>query len=177
MGLQGVSLLAMDESERLEKLMVIVETNTCAADGIQVSTGCTAGGRRLRVFEYGKSAAVFYDGRTGLGYRVATKPSFQADAATLAVKDGLIGAGQAVEESSQLERKITMNAFLRMTKDELFDSRKVRVDPKGLLLQQRIQPRQNCARCGEPIMDGKGITSGGEVVCYPCFHGYYYTHI
>ena len=60
----------------------------------------TAGSRRLKVFDYGKSAVVFYDGTTGIGYRVTTKPDFMTQAIKLAVKDGLVKEGQQVEDSS-----------------------------------------------------------------------------
>lgn len=174
MGLQGLLLLDMKEKEKRDKLMVIVETNTCSVDGIQVSTGCSAGGRRLKVFDYGRSAAVFYDGESGKGFRVATKPDFLGQATELAVKDGLISRGQVVEEFSQLERKIMMNAFLKMTREELLECREVRVTPRALLLQDLNQRRSVCARCGEVIMDGKGVTRNDEVLCYPCFYGSYY---
>lgn len=177
MGLRGLELLGMADKESREKLMVVVETNTCAADGIQISTGCTAGGRKLRVFEYGRSAATFYDGETGKGYRVATRPVFMAQATELAVKEGVITKGQKVEENSQLERKITMNAFLRLPTDELLVCREVKVIPKRLLLQGRNKTRSVCSRCGEVIMDGKGIRRDGEVLCEPCFSGSYYATV
>jgi formylmethanofuran dehydrogenase subunit E len=126
------------------------------------------------MFDYGRSAAVFYDGISGKGFRVSTKPNFQAQAAVLAVKDGLIKKGQKVEEFSQLEREVTMNAFLRMPKDDLLDCRPVTVKAVSLLRQGRKQPRSICARCGEVIMDGKGLRKNAEVVCFPCFYGSYY---
>ncbi len=174
MGLQGLALMGMKDKESRENLMVVVETNNCAADGIQISTGRTAGGRRLRVFEYGKSAATFYDGESGKGFRVATRPSFFAQATEQAVKDGLIARGQKVEENSQLERKVTMNAFLRMPTEELLACHEVRIVPKRLLAQVRDHTRSLCTRCGEVIMDGKGVRRNGEVFCDPCFYGSYY---
>jgi formylmethanofuran dehydrogenase subunit E len=177
MGLRGVELMGMEEKESREKLMVVVETNSCAADGIQISTGCTAGGRKLRVFEYGRSAATFYDGETGKGYRVATRPNFMARATELAVEDGMVSEGQKVEESSPLGRKVMMNAFLRLPIDELLSCSEVTIIPRRLLLQARGQPRTPCGRCGEVIMDGKGIRVDGEVLCEPCYHGSYYATV
>lgn len=174
MGLLGLELLDMVDKNKRENLMVAVETNNCSVDGIQVATGCSAGGRRLKMFDYGRSAAVFYDGLSGKGFRVFTRPNFQAQATELAVKDGLISKGQKVEEFSQLEREVTMNAFLRMTKEDLLDSRPVTVTAVSLLRRVRNQPRSICARCGEVIMDGKGLRRNAEVVCFPCFYGSYY---
>jgi formylmethanofuran dehydrogenase subunit E len=174
MGLRGLELLDVVDKKKRDSLMVVVEANNCTADGIQVATGCSAGSRRLRVFDYGRSAAVFYDGVSGRGFRVATRPEFQAQAVELGLKQGLIKEGQAVEESSQLEREIQKNAFLRMPKEELLDCREVKVTARALLLQNRLQPRKVCARCGEVIMDGKGISRDNEVFCYPCFYGSYF---
>ena len=175
MGLQGLALLGMDDKESRENLMVVAETNSCSVDGIQVSTGCSAGGRKLRVYEYGRSAAVFYDGITGKGFRVSTRPEFDAQALALAVKDGIVSEGQEVEEGSKLDRKIMMNAFLRMPIEELLECRPVKITAKSLLRQGRNHVRSVCSQCGEVIMDGRGITRNDQVFCYPCFYGAYYT--
>ena len=105
MGMTGLRLLDMQDHSKREHLMVVVENNKCPVDGIQVVTGCTAGSRKLRVSDYGKSAAVFYNGLSGIGYRVTTKPDFLVRAIKLAVDDGIIEKGQKVEEFSQTRAK------------------------------------------------------------------------
>lgn len=177
MGMRGLELLHMEDKSKRDNLMVVVENNKCPVDGIQVVTGCSAGSRRLRVSDYGKSAAVFYSGKTGVGYRVTTKPDFLAKAIQLAVKDGLIKSGQDVKEFSQLERKIMLNAFTKMTEDELLDYRKVRVNGKTPLLPNLTQPKANCSKCGEEIMDGKGVKTDLGIVCDSCQYGSYYSTI
>jgi formylmethanofuran dehydrogenase subunit E len=92
----------------------------------------------------------------------------------LAVSNGLIKEGQNVEEFSQLERKIMMNAFTKMTEDELFDVHQVRVSGKIPLLPSLSHPKTTCSRCGEEIMDGKGVKTNGTVVCDSCHYGSYY---
>ena len=174
MGMRGLRLLHMEDENERDSLMVIVENNKCPVDGIQVTTGCTAGSRRLKVYDYGKSAAVFYNGKTGIGYRVTTKPDFLARARKLAVSDGLIKEGQNIEELSQLEREIMMNAFTKMTGDELLDDQEVRVGGRIPLLPNLTLPRAICSHCGEEIMDGKGIKTNGTVVCDSCLYGSYY---
>lgn len=176
MGLKGLELVRLEAKASRDNLMVVVENNKCSVDGIQVTTGCTAGSRRLTVYDYGKSAAVFYDGLSAMGFRVTTKPDYLRRAIELAVSDGLMKKGQRLEELSQLEREVMRNAFQKMTGDELFDFQKVRVSD-SLLMPSRQQPRTMCSKCGEEIMDGKGLKSGSKVVCSSCFSGPYYTSL
>lgn len=177
MGLKGLELLHMEDKRKRDNLMIVVENNKCPVDGIQVATGVTAGSRRLKVSDYGKSAAVFYDGESGIGYRVTTKQDFLARAMKLAADDGIIKDGQKVEEFSQLERKIMMNAFTKMSEDELLDVQKIKVNDKTLLLPKLTEPKSTCSRCGEEIMDGKGVRTNDVVVCDTCHYGSYYNAI
>jgi len=48
----------------------ICETKTCLPDAIQLLTPCSIGNGWLRVLDYGRFAAVFYDKYTGLGLRI-----------------------------------------------------------------------------------------------------------
>jgi formylmethanofuran dehydrogenase subunit E len=174
MGLEGLRLLNMEEAKERIHLMVVVENNKCPADGIQVATGCSAGSRRLKVLDYGKSAAVFFDGATGKGFRVATKKDFSSRAMDLAIKDGLLKEGEGVKQFSPLDRKITMNAFMKMTPEELFDVRRVTMVGKAPFLSSLTEPNALCAECGEEIMDGKGVVENGRTLCGSCAHGPYY---
>jgi len=173
MAMKGLELMRIDDETKRDNLMVIVENNKCPVDGIQVVTGCTAGSRKLTVYHYGKSAAVFYDGQSGKGYRVRTKPDFIDQAIRLAIKDGLMKKGEHLEELSQLERKVMMNAFMKMSNDDLLDFQSVRVHG-DLLLPSRLNKRTWCSQCGEEIMDGKGLKRGDAIVCDSCYNGTYY---
>lgn len=173
MGLEGLRVLRSDGKLDGDNLMVVVENNKCPVDGIQVATGCTAGSRRLKVLDLGKSAAVFYDGSSGIGYRIKTKPDLRKRALKLGVEDGLISEGQRVQELSGLDRRIMANAFTKMTQEELFDHEKVRVN-EGFLMQRSHRPRTVCSRCGEEIMSGKGIRVGRKVMCENCLNGPYF---
>lgn len=173
MATKGLELMGIDDESKRDNLMVVVENNKCPVDGIQVVTGCTAGSRKLTVYHYGKSAAVFYDGRSGKGYRVMTKPDFIDQAVRLAVREGLMKEGEHLEELSQLERKVMMNAFMKMSSDELLDFQSVVVH-SDLLLPSRMNKRTWCSQCGEEIMDGQGLERGKAIVCGSCYHGPYY---
>ncbi len=174
MGLEGLRLLKMEAPEERANLMVIVENNKCPVDGIQVATGCSAGSRRLRVLDYGKSAAVFLDGTTGMGFRVATKRDLPRRARDLAVRDGLLKEGEEVEPRSHLDRKVSKNAFMKMKPEELFDVERVTMVGAAPFLSRMKVPNVPCAECGDEIMDGKEIVVNGMPLCGPCARGAYY---
>jgi formylmethanofuran dehydrogenase subunit E len=173
----GLKLLSMTEAEKKEHLVVFVENDKCPADAIQIATGCSAGSRKLKMMYYGKSAATFVDGRTGKGYRVIEKKDLMTRALDLAVKDGIIQVGEKVEEFSKLYRKIMMNAFMKLTPEEMFDYQAVKVTWDTPLLSSKMEPRSHCSKCGEEIMGGMGVVQGDQTVCRACLKGPYYNSI
>lgn len=177
MGQMGLKLLNMTEQEKHEYLVVFVENDKCPADGIQIVTGCSAGSRKLKMLYYGKSAATFVDGRTGKGYRVVTKKDLNARAMELGVKDKLIQPGEKVEEFSKLERKILMNAFMKLSLEELLDFRAVKVTWDSPLISSRMESATNCSKCGEEIMGGLGVLEGDKILCRSCLNGPYFQKI
>src|SRR5439155_26987565 len=65
MGLLAGELLGLELPQADKRLLVIVETDGCAADGVAVACNCWVGRRTLRVEDYGKVAATFVDTHTG----------------------------------------------------------------------------------------------------------------
>jgi formylmethanofuran dehydrogenase subunit E len=72
-GLAGAAVLGLDVPRRDKRLLVILETDGCFADGIEVATGCAVGPRTLRIEDYGKVAATFVDVETEQALRVAPR--------------------------------------------------------------------------------------------------------
>jgi formylmethanofuran dehydrogenase subunit E len=70
-GLAGMSALSFREPPNGKRLLVILETDGCFADGVSAATNCTVGHRTLRIDDYGKAAATFVDTKTGYAVRVA----------------------------------------------------------------------------------------------------------
>ena len=173
----GLKLLNLTEDEKREYLVVFVENDKCPADAIQIATGCSAGSRKLKMLYYGKSAATFVDGRTGKGYRVVSKKDLNKRALELAVKDNIIKAGDKVEAMSKLERQILMNAFMKMTTEDLLDFQAVKVTWDSPLISSRMEPTAYCSNCGEEIMSGMGVTQGDKTLCRSCLRGPYYQRI
>ncbi len=70
-GLAGMNALGLGANNGTKRLLVILETDGCFADGVIAATDCTVGHRTLRVEDYGKVAATFMDTKTGTAVRVA----------------------------------------------------------------------------------------------------------
>ena len=78
MGMFAGEILGLDLPQLKKRLLTILETDGCFADGVEVATGCTLGHRTLRVEDYGKTAAVFVDTKTGRAARLAVVRSESA---------------------------------------------------------------------------------------------------
>jgi len=74
MALAGAEAIGLDVPRADKRMLVIVETDGCFADGIEVTTGCTVGHRTLRVEDYGKIAATFIHVKDGRAVRLAPYP-------------------------------------------------------------------------------------------------------
>jgi formylmethanofuran dehydrogenase subunit E len=75
MGLYAGELLNLPLPNHDSRLLVILETDGCFADGIEVTVGCTVGGRTMRIEDYGKVAATFVDTKTEYGLRLVPAPN------------------------------------------------------------------------------------------------------
>lgn len=170
----GLKLLDMSDPEKREQLVVFVENDKCPVDAIQVATGCSAGSRRLKMVNYGKSAASFVNRSTGEGYRVAEKKDLTSRAIDLAVKDHIIAPNEKVAEFSKLERQIMMNAFAKLPTEELFDYYPIKVTGEVPLVSPKTEPRRTCSKCGEEIRGGLAVKQNKEVYCKGCANGSYY---
>lgn len=79
LGLYGLRLLGLlDETSGCfdnahKRLLTIMETDGCGADGVAVATNCHVGRRTLRVVDYGKMAATLVDTQTDKAIRVAPR--------------------------------------------------------------------------------------------------------
>lgn len=144
-GLREIGITAPKGADRKD-LIVFVEIDRCATDAIMALTGCRPGKRTMKVLDYGKMAATFVNLRTGTAVRVAARedgPDKDADPALLAT--------------------IPDEALFRLT-------------PVAVPLRPEDLPGRPvraclCARCGESVLDGREIVSGGETLCRPCFEG------
>jgi formylmethanofuran dehydrogenase subunit E len=174
MARKGLRLVGMEDPSHRDELVVFVENNRCAVDAVQVATGCSMGSRRLRVYEYGKSAATFYHRASGRAVRVFARPELTSEAVKLAVEDGILKEGEEVDPPSKLGRKTMMNAFMKLSEDEIFDHEEVTLKDATAFARGPPAPRSPCSACGEEILDGRGVRRDGRYICLACAGEAYY---
>ncbi len=160
-GLQGGALLGLTVPQSNKRLLAIVETDGCAADGVAVATGCWVGHRTLRVEDYGKVAATFIDTLTGLAYRVWPR----LDARRLA-------SPFAPDARNRWESQLL--GYQRMPIEALLEWREVRLRVNVEEIVSRPSVRAVCELCGEEILNGRETRLDDRVVCKACAGASYY---
>ena len=162
MGLSGLGALGLEPPVDRSVAMVIVETDGCFVDGIEVSTGVAVGHRSLRIVDLGKIAATFVRIDTGQALRLAPRGGIHALASTY--------APEATERyAAQLQGYAVMPA------DELFTFQSIVLDPSLATLLSRPEARAVCSRCGEEIINEREVMRDNQVLCKTCAGGGYYS--
>lgn len=161
MGLAGMAALGLGPNQGSKRLLVILESDGCFADGIIAATDCAVGHRTLRVEDYGKVAATFVDTKTGRTVRVVP---------TLDVRQQAIVC--CPEEARHYFAQL--QAYQVMPDEQL-----VSITEVGLLIPiERIVSRPgvrvNCASCGEEIMNEREVVVDGQPLCRSCAGQSYY---
>jgi formylmethanofuran dehydrogenase subunit E len=80
MGTLAGQILELQLPQNDKRLLTVAETDGCFVDGVSAATGCTVGPRTLRVYDYGKVAAVFIDGYTGDAVRITPRDGLRDEA-------------------------------------------------------------------------------------------------
>lgn len=161
MGFAGAETLGFVLPDVTKNLLLFVETDGCFADGIEAATGCSVGHRTLRVQDTGKVAATFVDTTTGRAVRVAPAPSVRERAPAYA-------PGEARRYYAQL------TGYQRMPTAELLTVRVVTLTIDLATLLGDRATRVECAACGEEILNGREVRSGGGLFCCSCLDSSYY---
>jgi formylmethanofuran dehydrogenase subunit E len=162
-GLAGTTALGLDVPRCDKRLLVILETDGCFADGVEVVTGTTIGHRTLRVQDYGKTAATFVDTHSEKAYRVRPCRGVRQ-------KAWLYAPGEDRHYFAQL------TAYQCMPEEELFDINEIRLTPPVKAIISIAGLRTECARCGEEIINQREIHQDGLILCRACAgQGYYET--
>ncbi len=160
-GLAGATALGLDLPRQDKRLLIILETDGCFADGVEVATGCTIGHRTLRIEDYGKVAATFADVKTGQTVRVAPRLDVGARAYAYAPDEPRHYFAQ-------------LQAYQIMPETELLLIQAVQLTPSIKAIVSRAGLRVNCGECGEEIINERGILVAGQLRCRSCAgQGYY----
>jgi formylmethanofuran dehydrogenase subunit E len=159
--LAGADALEIEVPQKKKRLLTIVESDGCFADGVEVATGCTVGHRTLRVEDYGKIAATFIDTKTGRAVRVAPCLDVRQRAYNYAPQ-------QEKRYFAQLE------GYQAMPIKELVFIEEVQLTTSIAEIVSRAGVRVNCAKCGEEIINEREICDGDRLLCKGCCGEAYY---
>lgn len=163
-GLAGLVALGFDEPPAKKRLLTIVETDGCFADGVEVATGCTVGHRTLRVEDYGKAAAVFVDVKTTRAVRVAPGMDVRERA-------------YAYTPDEARHYFAQMQAYQIMPDEEMFHITEVQLTTSIEAIVSRPGVRVDCDVCGEEIMNEREVKQEGLTLCHACAGQSYYQTI
>ena len=162
MGLAGLAALGLEAPVTQKVALVIIETDGCFADGIEVSTGVSLGHRTLRIVDLGKVAASFTDLKSGRTLRLAPAAGVRQRARAYAPNETQAYAAQ-------------LQGYQAMPDAELFTFQEVRLQPSLERLISRAEARAKCERCGEEIINEREVRATGAILCQTCYRGGYYT--
>ena len=151
-----------------EELVVMVETDACGADAIQVMTGCTFGKGNFIFKNYGKHAFSLMDRKRGTGVRVCLRPDiFKSDAEFLSLFER-VQSNEALpvelERFGQLQMEKTKK-ILDGDSDFLFKIEEISPD---IPAKARVIESGICDLCGEPTKRDLLLQRNGKQRCILC---------
>ncbi len=122
-----------------EELVATIYTDSCAADAVQVMTGCTFGKGNLIFKDLGKH--VFLFSKRG-----------EMQSLRIALRYGALG-------------KDATKMLFDLPDDMLYKMARVEVEPPP---PARIYPTIQCSVCGEGVMEPRARVKNGKFVCLEC---------
>lgn len=161
MGLAAAAAFGLALPRTDKRLLVILETDGCFADGVEVATGCTVGHRTLKVVDYGKIAATFVDTRTEQAIRMAPQLDVREKAWRYAPAETRHYFAQLV-------------GYQQMPDEQLLHLQTVQLNTPLKQILSRPGVRVNCASCGEEIINEREVWRGAAAYCQPCAGLAYY---
>jgi len=162
-GLAGAAVSSFELPRYDKRMLIILETDGCFADGVEAATGCTVGHRTLRIEDYGKIAATFVDTQTGQAFRVTPRLDVRERAYDYA-------PGEAHHYFAQLQ------GYQVMPDNELLAIQPVQLTTSISQIISKAGVRVNCEGCGEEIINEREVRIDGHIFCNTCALGGYYTH-
>ncbi len=167
MGLFGLHQLGLLDANAYlfenpkKRLLTIMETDGCGADGVAVATDCHVGRRTLRVVDFGKMAATFVDTVSEQAVRVA--PSVQSREMAPDYAPNARSRWHAYLEGYQI-----------MPDDVLLEWQPVQLTTPISEIISRPGVRALCDVCGEEIINEREVVENGRTLCRACAGQSYY---
>jgi len=160
-GLAGLATLGLESPVDKNTALVVIESDGCFADGIEVATGATIGHRTLHVNDFGKMAATFADVKTGRAIRIS--PALNVRERAL-----IYAPDEPRHYFAQLQ------AYQIMPDAELLRIQEVVLNPTLEELISKPLARVNCDYCGEEIINEREVIVNGTILCRTCANAGYY---
>ncbi|WP_161490745.1 FmdE family protein [Methanonatronarchaeum thermophilum] len=172
-GVDGLKQLEIDH-QGMEDIIVLIETNSCFSDGIQLSTGCTFGNNALIYRDYGKTAATIIK-RNEIAIRYNYKAYNYIEEEypeTHKLFEKVVKKREGTEkQQKQLQEKWRKIALEQLNKpiEELFKIEKTEnTSHLNLPKKAPIFEDKYCNKCEEKIMAPKTTQKNGKTQCIPC---------
>jgi len=160
-GLAGLAALGLESPVNKSTALVIIESDGCFADGIEVATGATIGHRTLHVNDFGKMAATFADVKTGRSIRISPTSNIRERALSYAPDEPRRYFAQ-------------LQGYQVMPDAELLRIQEVALNPTLEELISKPLARVTCDYCGEEIINEREVNVNGAVLCRTCANDGYY---
>ncbi|HLF28134.1 MAG TPA: FmdE family protein [Anaerolineae bacterium] len=161
MGLRAARELDLMLPQTDKRLLTLVETDGCFADGVSVATGCRIGRRTLRIVDFGKIAAAFVDTHIGRAVRIAPRLEARDEARRY-----------APEARSLWEAQLL--GYQRIPDEALLSVQAIALAPPIEQLLSRPGMKALCEACGEEIINERQVIRDGAVLCRSCAGEAYY---
>jgi formylmethanofuran dehydrogenase subunit E len=155
MGMHAADLLGLDLPQTGKRLLSIVETDGCFADGVSVATGCWLGRRTLRCVDFGKVAATFVDTAVDRAIRIRPSPGARH-----------LAPHYAPEARDRWHAYL--DGYQVMPVADLLVAEDVHLLTPAEELVSHESRRTTCDRCGEEIFNGREIETLVGAVCRAC---------
>ncbi len=162
----------MADSDGMEDLLAITETNNCFSDGVQFVTGSSFGNNALIFRDIGKTAFTLTK-RDGKGIRICSRhesriliqeafPDFQELYEKVVAQQHHDPDLIARYKKSALERAF---GTLNLPFDKLFTTNHIQAEiPPYAPVHESVV----CSVCGESVMGSRIVKKNGESLCYVC---------
>ncbi len=157
-GFAGADALGLDVPRTDRRLLVLVETDGCFADAVEVATGCSLGHHTLRLEDVGKIAATFVDVPSGRAVRVAPRAGIRE-----------LAAEYAPHQTRRYYQQ--MDGYQAISDADLLSVAEVTLTFDVDALLGRPGVRTNCGVCHEEIVNGRELVVDGRPLCLSCANG------
>lgn len=163
LGLKELGLLPASGrfSNTDKRLLTIVETDGCGADGVAVATDCAVGRRTLRVLDFGKVATTMIDVESGRAIRIHPHPHSRQRA-------------QQTAPSAPSPWHAYLSAYQTLPDCQLLIAQPVTLTQSLAQILSKPTARAICATCGEEIINEREVKQNGITLCQPCAGTSYY---